>query len=107
MGHYILGVADFDGRRGGRGRSPTCPAPMVGWACARKRPNPEFVLPARRLVRAVLPPRRTFTARKAATSGDARDGTLSGPNKIIMKLHVNWGRFSAQEIKRVLVDSGG
>ena len=53
MGHYILSVADFDGRRGGRGRGPTCPAPMVVWACTRRRPSPEFVAPARRLVCAV------------------------------------------------------
>ena len=34
-------------------------------------------------------------------------GRLSGPKKIIMKLHVNWGHVSAQKLKRVLVDSNG
>ena len=52
-------------------------------------------------------PPRTFRACKAVTLGDARDGTLSNPKKIITKLHVNWGRSSAQQIKRILVDSEG
>ena len=50
---------------------------------------------------------RTFSARKGVAVGDARDGTLSDPEKIIMKLHGNWGRGSAQLVKRVIVDSDG
>ena len=34
-------------------------------------------------------------------------GRLSGPKKIIMKSHVNWGHVSAQKLKRVPVDSNG
>ena len=35
------------------------------------------------------------------------DGGLLGPKKIIMKLHARRGHASAQQLKRVLVDSGG
>ena len=33
------------------------------------------------------------------------DGCLSDPEKSVMELHVSWGRGSAQQLKRVLVDS--
>ena len=46
-------------------------------------------------------PPHTFPACKAATLGDARDGALPDPKKIIMKSHANWGRASAQQIKRI------
>ena len=39
--------------------------------------------------------------------GDAWDGCLSAPKKIIRKLDANWGRASAQQPKGVLVDSDG
>ena len=52
-------------------------------------------------------PPREFPACAAATSGDARDDSISDPKKIIMKLHVNWGHASATQLKRVLVDSDG
>ena len=44
---------------------------------------------------------------KADTLGDARDGSLTGPKKIAMKLHANWGHAPAQQLKRALVDSEG
>ena len=50
-------------------------------------------------------PQRTFAATKPVTLGDVRDGTLSDPKKIVMKLHSNWGHSSAQQIERALVDS--
>ena len=57
------------------------------------------------LIRFVPP--RDFSACTAVTSGDARGDSISGPKKIIMKLHVNWGHASATQLKRVLVDSDG
>ena len=50
-------------------------------------------------------PPRTSSGCTAATLGDARHGTLSDPQKIIMKLHLNWGDASDQEIGGVSVDS--
>ena len=101
---------DFGGRRGVRDGGPNFSASMAEWACARERPNPDnggIRLPfTEDGVCSFIAP-RTFSARKAVSSGDARDGALSDPKKIITKLHVNRGRPSAQEIKRVLVGSGG
>ena len=42
----------------------------------------------------------TFSACKALTQEGARDGRLPDLKEIIMKLHVNWGRPSAQQLKR-------
>ena len=50
---------------------------------------------------------RTFAACEAVTLGGARDSNLTDPKKIAMKLHVNRGRASAQQLRRVLADSGG
>ena len=33
--------------------------------------------------------------------GNVGDGCLSGPKKIIAKLHAKWGRVSAQQFKRL------
>ena len=52
-------------------------------------------------------PPRTFPVCKAMTLGGATDGRLPGPKKIIMRLHVNWVRASAQELERVLGNSDG
>ena len=37
----------------------------------------------------------TLTARKAVTLGGATGGSLTGPKKIVMKSHANWGHASA------------
>ena len=50
---------------------------------------------------------KEFSACSAVTSGDARDDCFSDPKKIIMKLHINWGRAPASEMKRVRADSEG
>ena len=42
-----------------------------------------------------------------AALGDARDGTLSDPTEIVMRLHVNRGSAPAQQIERVSVGSDG
>ena len=49
----------------------------------------------------------TFAACKVVTMGDARNGFLTDPKKIAIKLHVNWGHASAQQLIRVLVQSEG
>ena len=48
-----------------------------------------------------------FSACKAVTFRDAGNAEISDPNKVIMKLHINWGHASATQIKRVLVDTEG
>ena len=48
-----------------------------------------------------------FSACKAGTLRGAGNAEISDPNKVIMKLHINWGRSSATQIKRVLVDAEG
>ena len=52
-------------------------------------------------------PPRDVSAGSAATLGDARDDSISDPEKVKMKLHVNWGHASATQLGRVLADSGG
>ena len=54
-----------------------------------------------------MEPPQTFPTSKAVTLGDARDGCLSSPKMIIIKLHVTWGCTSAQQLERVIVDSDG
>ena len=49
----------------------------------------------------------TLPARNAAALGDASGPGASAPKKIATKLHLNWGRASARQLKRVLVDVGG
>ena len=44
-----------------------------------------------------------FFCNQSGVIGDSRDGTPSGPKKIIMKLHTNGGRASTQQIKRACV----
>ena len=50
-------------------------------------------------------PPRGFSARAAATLGDARDESASDPRGTITKLRVNWVGASARQLKRVLADS--
>ena len=47
----------------------------------------------------------TFAACKACTLGVAGDACPTDPKKIVMKLDVNVVRASAQQLKRVAVDS--
>ena len=47
----------------------------------------------------------TFATCKAGTLGDAENCRLTDTEKIVGKLHVNWGHASAQHLKRVSVDS--
>ena len=52
-------------------------------------------------------PPKDFSACAAATLGDAQDDSISGPKKIIMKLHVIWGHAAANKPNRALVDPEG
>ena len=105
MGHNFLGLVDFDGRRGSQNRDPSSPAPVAEWACARRRPNASdggFRLSLTVVGMCRYAPPRTFSTCKAVTLWDARDGALSGPKKILMKSHVNWGtRVSSADITRI------
>ena len=47
----------------------------------------------------------SFAACKAVTLEDAVGCILTDPEKIVLRLHVDWGHASAQQSKRVLVDS--
>ena len=52
-------------------------------------------------------PLRTFSEWKAAALGDAVDACLSNAERITWKIHGNSARDSAQQVKRVPVDSDG
>ena len=60
-----------------------------------------------RAVPADFTPPQLFSACKAVTLRDAGISETSDPKKIITKLHINWGHFSATQSKRVLVDAKG
>ena len=64
------------------------------WAFTNTRPdfpNGGLRLPNRWYGMYQFEPLPPFSACRAATSGDAMDGWLSGPKEIVMELHVNWG----------------
>ena len=110
MGQYILSAPEFHGRGGGRGRGHRFSATMAEWACSRKSPNLDnggIRLPFAEDGMCSFTPLRVSLACKAISFGDARDGTLSDPEKIITKLHDNWGRTSDQQINRALMRSDG
>ena len=58
-----------------------------------------------RMVRSALSLLILFSSCKALTLGDAMEGCLSDPEKITLKLRVNWGPASAQQLTKALVDS--
>ena len=111
MGHYILGVVDFPARvhsasllqwtplnraarlmdlmRDGDFRWSEDPEPPTS-PSALSFQTPQF-----------------FSACKAVILRDAGSGEISDPNKVIMKLHINWGHVSGTQFKRVLVDAEG
>ena len=85
MGHYVVSVVEF-------GRGPNLAASRFEWAVAEKRPDLSDGGLHVPLVGSGLnrfDPLREFSACAAATLGDARDDSISGPKKIIKKLHVN------------------
>ena len=91
-------------------RGPTFSGSYFDWVLTKKRPvlSNEGLRPRYSedgLFR--FDPPRTFSASKAATSGDAMDGGPADPEKIIMKLRVNWRHALAQQLERISGDSDG
>ena len=110
IGRSALSVVAVGDRDSQLGRGPELAASYFEWAFTNKRPNEPNGglhlqhtegLPCR------FAPPQTFSACGAVTLGDALDGCLSDPEKIIMELHVNWGCAPAPRLHRVLADSGG
>ena len=103
MGHNITSAVEF-------GRGSNFAASYVEWSFVEKRPDLShrglhMPLVESGLVR--FGPPREISACAAVTVGDAQDGGISDPRKIILKLHANLGHASATQLKRVQVDSGG
>ena len=109
MGRYISSVADFDRGRKNLHRDPSFSASIVGRRSRERQSLSDGGIrsPLTEDGMCSLTPPRTSSACEAVSLGDARGGAPSDPKKIIMKLHVNWGRASANQLKRELVDSGG
>ena len=77
---------------------------MVELALRRKRPNLSKRGDSLALYRGWNAQHRP-ASRVCGLLGGTRDGTLSDPKNVITKLHVNLDHASAQQMKRVLVDS--
>ena len=106
MGRSCPSVVDFGEGASRKVRRPMSSASLFGWAFVNWRPNLSnggFHLPYTEDGLYQFDPPRTFSACKVVTMGDTLDGRLSGPNKIVMKLHVISGHASAQLLRRVLV----
>ena len=107
VGHYILSVVDF--RRDPSRIAPECPEASASFLhFVHERPDVSdgglhLLNTPDGLYRCETPP--TFATCKAVTLGNVGGGSLTDPEKIAMKLHVNWGHASAQQLKRALVDS--
>ena len=95
MGHYIIGAVEF-------GRGTNLAASYFEWPFLEKRPDLSDgglrLQPVESGLIRLVPPKE-LPACTAVTLGDARDGSISDPKKIIMKLHVNWGHASATQLK--------
>ena len=48
-----------------------------------------------------------FEACRAVLLKDAMDSSFEDARGIVRKIHVIWGRTSAHQLKRILVDTGG
>ena len=110
LGHYVFIVVSLGKGPPSLDRGPKLTASYFEWACAKKRPDLadgglHIPLSQGGLYRREPP--RIFPAGKAGTLGGARNGCLSDAKKIIMKLHVDWGHASAQQLKRAPVDTDG
>ena len=108
MGHYVLSAAAFGKGPPRAVRGPSLAASRFEWSFLGKRPGVSdggvhLPIAEGRLLR--FGPPNVFSASKTATLGDARDVSVSDPKKISMKLRVNRGHMSANQLKRALVDS--
>ena len=92
MGHYILSVVASDHRPSRVDWGPQLAASYSQWASAGRRPdlsNGGLHLPVTGGGLLRLAPPIVLSACTAVTLGAARDDSVSGPRKILMKLHVN------------------
>ena len=110
MGHYALSVVASRKGPSRVGREPNLTPSYFEWTFSWKRPDLStgglhFPITSGGLLRSVPP--TLFSACSAVTLGDACDGSVSDPRKIIAKLRVNRGHASACQPKTALVDSGG
>ena len=111
VGHYILSVADFP--------RPSFSASLFHWDPMNRETQlldemrngglrlDDASQVNSRSALANFAPSQLFSECKAVTLRDAGNAEISGPKTIIMKLHINWGRASATQITRVLVDTDG
>ena len=107
VGRYILCVVDFGEDASRQVRGPAVSASHFGRAFFRKipnMPNGGLHLPYTEDGLYQFDPPRTFSACNAGSLGDSMDGCLPDPNRSVMKFRANWGRASAQLLRRVLVD---
>ena len=107
MGCYILSVVDFGKDASRKVRAPAVSASFFEWAFVYKTPN--LSNGGLHLIDTVggvyrFKPLRTFSACTAVTLRGSMDGCPSGRNEIVMRLQVNRGRTSAQQVKRVWVE---
>ena len=94
VGNGILSVVDF--RKDPSRSAPKCPEASASLLqLVRKYPDLSdggLHVPYSPDVLFRFETPHTFAACKAVTLRDARDGSLTDPKKIAMKLHVNWDR---------------
>ena len=101
MERYTLRVVDFGQGASRKVRRPVVPASYSECAFTNKPPNLSdggLRAPYTEDCPNKFEPPRTFTPCKAATLGDAMGSCLSEPERIVMKLRVNRGHSSAQQL---------
>ena len=54
-----------------------------------------------------LDPPRSNSARRTVAPEDAAVPCFPGPEKLFLKLHVDWGPVSAEQLRSVIVERGG
>ena len=90
-------------------RGPKLAALYFEWALLENRPdlsNGGLHLPVSEDGLYRFGPTRVFSASTAVALGGALDGCASGPRKVITELHVNWRHTLANQLRRVMADSG-
>ena len=109
-GHCLSSVVEFGKGHPRSDRGPNLAASYFAWRSSDKRPDSPgeglHLPPVESGLLRFVPPKE-FSECAAATLGDAGGDSISEPRKIFSKLHVRWGRTSANQSTRVLVDSDG
>ena len=111
MGHYVLSVDALAGRSSRLGRRPKRAAPYFEWAYVGARaqiyPTAGCICHSLSMGCIDLNLPRLSRPAELVPWEMSETGASRVQKKILMKLHVNWRRASAQEPKRVLADSDG